>query len=203
MGNEAARPGDAGGRRPGLTRRQALVGAGGAVGGLAALGAVPAAAAHEEGTSLGGVITRIDGPRRLEIEPADPKARGRVAVELSRNAELYRDQPATLSDFAVGDEVAVGGTSSADGTFAATRLESIYRLVETKVERRDGDRLDTADGTLELHGSSRAEGGHAAGHHLEAKPLGELRAGDRVVATGRRHATRPVLLVSEIGVVSG
>src|SRR4051812_18817320 len=139
--------------RGGLSRRQLFVSSGAAAGGLAfaasASGDDPAVAPQEpSGDVIGGVITALVGVSSFEIERADQA--GPLSVELLPAAELVRDGPVALSDFVVGDEVAVRGEFSATGSFSASSLQAFYRVVAAEVADRQGDTLQTSAGDLQL-----------------------------------------------------
>jgi hypothetical protein len=202
--------GDAGtdSAQSGLSRRQLLVTAGVAAGGLAAVGAAGAGSAggqvdDSSGKTIGGVLLGVTGANSLQMDPAESGIRSPLDVEVQDGAVLLREGKATLSDFVAGDEVAVAGDFTPTGSFAASSVQSIYRVVDAEVSSRDGSSLRTDQGKLRLGSNSKAEGGTAAGHELRAEPLDELGRGDHVVVLGRRDPRSPELLVSRVGVVEG
>jgi hypothetical protein len=191
--------------RGGLSRRQLLVTGGAAAGGLvfaaSASGDDPAIVPQEpSGDVIGGVITAIVGVSSLEIERADQA--GPLNVELSPAAELVRDGPVALSDFVVGDEVAVRGEFSATGSFDASSLQAFYRVVAAEVADRKGDTLQTSVGDLQLPSDAQAQGGTGAGLDITAEPLDALGEGDHVVALGRNAPQGDEFIVARVGVVS-
>jgi hypothetical protein len=190
--------------RRGLSRRQLLASAGATAGGLAfaaaASGEDPAVSPQDAtGDVIGGVITAI-GMSSLEIDRAGQP--GVLSVDLRPDAELVRDGPVALSDFVVGDEVAVRGEFTATGSFTASSLHAFYRVVDAEVADRQGTTLQTSAGDLQLGPDSQAQGGTGAGQDLTAEPLGALGEGDHVVALGRNAPQGDEFIVARVGVVS-
>jgi hypothetical protein len=147
---------------------------------------------------LFGVVERTQGPTILYIRNPDrPRP---VKVTLAQNAEVSHEGPrgavrSGLDSFHTGDEVIVTGRSSGD-QFLAAVVEPCYRVVEASVTRRDGDRLRTEDGTVRFDAASKPQDGLG----ITAKPLGQIKTGDRIWATGWKDPADGDLVARAVGV---
>lgn len=123
-----------------------------------------------------------------------------VAVTLADDATVLHDSGDGLDAFTRGQEVTVQARHAEDGSLIASRLEVMFRVVDTTILERDGKILRTSDGDLSLPPSARPEAAEGwAGEHLDATPLNEIGAGDRVFARVTRSARSKALRVFRIG----
>lgn len=187
-------------RGRGFRRREFLFATGTAVT-ASAVGVRSAAASppEDEGTWLPGFVDRVESAQTVIIStPARP---GPVAVDLAPGAQPRRSGAVPLSAFQPGEEVVAHG-SWVDERFTATEFETLFRLVDARVQSRDGEVLRTSNGTVRLSTETKLRTGRAGGRDIEGRPLDELDPGDRFVTLGRRNRQTDEVTAILIGEVT-
>lgn len=137
-----------------------------------------------DSSARNGVIEEI-APSELRLRTVD----GSISVTLRGDAEIWRDGPADLADFLIGEEVVAYGEWH-DGVFDATRLEPLYRMDDGVVLKTEPDRIVTNNGTVLLTPLTR----YRQGEQLDAAPPSKITRGQHIRALGRRKANSPDLL---------
>lgn len=181
---------------PRLTRRHLLISAGAAVGSFVVLRVVDVrkvSSAPGEITLI-GVVERVDSPRALNVRTTA----GPGVIRFSDDAIFWRGRSGRvtgLAAFVTGDEVVAEG-QWATNVFTAATLMSLYRFIEGRITQRQGDRLQTTGGAVQLMPDTVLLGGHG----FMGKPLAQLAAGDDIVADAWRDPTTGNLVALRMGV---
>jgi hypothetical protein len=192
---EGTSPSGTDGPRTGFSRRQFVAGGFGAATASALL--APAAAGdEEEGLWLAGRLVAVTGEDRCLVESETAEGQAPVEVRLAQGAEVLREAPARLADFAAGEEVTARGDWES-GAWAASSFQLSYRVTEGMVRRRVDDTL-VVDGTVVALAGAAPVGDSATG--WTAKPLGEIRAGNYVWITGRLDPATGTMAASVVSV---
>lgn len=194
------------------TRREMITATGtGLAGGALALGTAdaenePSRLVNDDEVWLGtagrvirGLIERLDGPSAFVIR--SPEHGLPVRVELVSTAEVFREGPAVLGDFHPGEAVVAEGRQD-DQRFLATTLELLYDTFETTVRAPGGDQVETDNGTILISRNTQRRGGPALGKQTVAREPRDLRAGDRIVVSGRHDPPSGSVVAVAFGVVA-
>lgn len=147
------------------------------------------AIAEESQPVIAGVIDRVEPPNTVVLRRSD----GPSIVTFGSDATFWRDEPARLEDFVPGDEVAVEGNGPSNA-FAGSHMTTTARLVETVVDRRDGLRLFTAAGQIEIIPQTELLANH------RSKPLEQIGRQDRVIAICRIDPSSSNLIALRLGI---
>lgn len=172
-----------------LSRRNLLLGAGGAVAGFAGIHAPALAGRVSRGEVIAGSIASLSFPDKAEIDASDGTAR----VVFPRTATFWRDHPAQLVDFLPGDEVVAEG-HWAVGRFEAEYLISMFRPVDGQVVEMTKDQLVTTGGVVRLTRDTRIHSGEASTPARAAT----IRAGEEVAILARRDSQTNTLVAVAI-----
>lgn len=186
-----------------VSRRRFVAGSLGVLAG-GVVGASGAAAGAVGGNGPGPFTGEtIDGRQLLIGAIAQPPSGSRIRLEgdaslgsvvVQPGARLWRDEPAALADFQVGDEiVAYGERHGLD--FLAERIEPLYQSLTGKVVSVDGDQLETTSGRVLFVSTSVAIETDGSRSAVNA---GDFRPGDSITLGGRREQGNDVLIVSRV-----
>jgi hypothetical protein len=198
-----------------LTRRQAMLAAGAAT--ATGLGSTaPDADAHGvhvevddslssallKQNSLVGILSELVGRQEflLALSTNDKEP---TRVRIASGARVYREQPGDITDFDIGDEVAMEGAWEADGSFRADYVEPLHRILEAQVLDRTRDTLRTDQGLVHLSSSTRPRGGSALDHVTDARALLAIRPGERIIVCARKNALTGTMTAVTVGSVVG
>lgn len=129
----------------GLSRRELLLGAGGAMAGLAGVHAPAVAGRVSRGDVVAGVVERISAPDEALVRASD----GAVQIRFQRTATFWRDHPADLAEFVPGDEVVAEGLWAGD-LFKSDYLISMFRPLDGRVVEFTTERIVTTRGVVRL-----------------------------------------------------
>lgn len=180
-----------------LTRRKVVVSAAGlafaglvsksGVAGIAQAGTTPFSPGFTE--IVVGRIQRLIDDRDLEVLTAD----GPQVVHFTDGALFWRERPADLAAFSVGEEVVIEG-SSESGSFVGNAMINVYEVIEAPIVGKRGTRLRTPKGQIDISDSTRYE------HEgvLSPVPANKVRVGADVVALGRVDASSGDLITFRI-----
>lgn len=184
-----------------VTRRAALVGASTAAASIPLLAGVdpvsaetplPDSQIYGPGIDLlSGVVGRVYSPRTMFVVAQLPGNPQFVAVPVGVAPGAFVRGPASrsLTDFARGDEVLLGGRWHSRGLIAAA-IDQVYRVVDGRITRRRHGRLEVGTAIVRLTDITRAVGDgapHPDGSYANvAKPLRKLEPGDYITALGKR-----------------
>lgn len=167
-----------------IDRGRLLLAGGVALGGFAGFDAIAGASRRSgnEGAfspadrALSGRITESSA-NRLVVETADGAF---VSVTFGSSAVVWRERPARLAEFEIGEEVVVEGEFIGD-EYHGTALINAYRTVNGTVTGRRGDRVLTTDKTVRVVAATRRQVGPEM-HRVEAR---DFSVGDSLVGYGR------------------
>jgi hypothetical protein len=104
-----------------------------------------------------------------------------VTAVVGEGASIYRDGPASMTDFAPGEGV-VAFVRSDGASLVADVIEPLYRTVEGTVKSVGGGRLDTSAGVLVINDETNFR---AAPTAAELSSAADISPGNEVTATCR------------------
>lgn len=168
--------------------KAAAVGAGTAVAGQR----MSTAVADEHEGVLAGIVERVEPPAAMILR----REEGPTAVEFTPDAHLWRDRPASLGQFAPGDEVTLEGQGG-PGVFVATSMITTYRSLDTQIVERVPAGFRTAKGILQLVPETELLPEH------EGKSTSEMAPGDSVRVIYRLDPRSKNMVTLRIGVIPG
>lgn len=171
-----------------ISRRYVLKVAAAAGVATVAVKAAPSLADEHEDV-LAGLVERVEPPTTMILR----RAEGPTTVEFTPDARLWKDRPASLGQFAPGDEVTLEGVGGT-GAFVAHSMITTYRTIDTEIDSRVGSGFKTSDGILELVPETELLPGHTA------KSTDEMARGDRVRAIYRLDPRSKNMVTLRIGV---
>lgn len=143
--------------------------------------------------TVAGVVDHVESTDMYLASPLDDAP---IAVKTSGSTEIWREGPVDLSVFGQGDEVlALGRWDGRD--FVASHLTSLYRNLEGVVEWRNGNELGVASDLLVLVPETLPIEDPQVG--LVARPVPDLRSGDRIFVGGRLRGETGQVVVLRVG----
>lgn len=143
-----------------------------------------------------GVVERVSSNTSINIRNRD----GRVSIQPAQDAIFSRGDRGLVPDLSLyvrRDEVIAEGTW-ATGSFVATLLMTLYRVVEGHIVERQGDLIKTTAGNIRLTSVTTP----IHGDQILPKPLDQLNVGDHVWAEGWRDPAIGQFAALRIGVRS-
>lgn len=150
---------------------------------------------------LAGAVQRVELPKQLHILGQQ----GITAITVSDTATIsrgYSGKVKGLASFVPGEKVATEGYWNGD-IFTATALMSIYEFFEGTIVFRQGNRLQTTNGPIQLIASTVPRGTiHTEEQEPKyvAKPLNLLEVGDTIAALIWIDPSSQVAIALKMGV---
>ncbi|HET8893042.1 MAG TPA: hypothetical protein VFM96_02965 [Gaiellaceae bacterium] len=183
-----------------ISRRRFVAGSLGVVAGglIGSSGALANAGSGSDGPFRGEAA---DGRKLLIGTISDPPNALRIQLEgdigailIAPSAQLWRDRPSDVADFAVGDEIVAYG-EAVGNDFLADRVEPVYHPLAGMVVAVEGEELATTGGRVRFVSTSVEVTTQGEQAPIRAT---DFRRGDSITLAGRRVRGSDVLLVSRV-----